>query len=77
MTTTTAGLPARPAYHVVSDTLHRRLRRAEERERSAQTVDEWEAATREVVEIWEAIDAHEAEGLELAAQEQWERERNP
>ena len=72
--TVPATLPARPAYHVVSDTLHRRLRRAEEREQTARTEAEREAATAEVVAIWAAIDAHEAEGRDLDAEAAWERD---
>ena len=72
--TVPATLPARPAYHVITDTLHRRLRRAEERELTAGTEAEREAATAEVVAIWDAIEAHEAEGRELDAEAAFERD---
>ena len=63
-------LPGRRGYYVVADKLRERLARSEAREKAATTVDEREAATREVVEIWEAIEACEREDGE-----QRERER--
>ena len=66
----TDELPGRRGYYVVADKLRERLARAEAREKNAATADEREAATREAVEIWEAIEACEREDGE-----QRERER--
>ena len=74
MTRAEGELPGRRGYYVVADKLRERLARAEAREKAATTVDECEAATREVVEIWEALDAIEREDAEQAERERLHEE---
>lgn len=69
MTRAKKELPGRRGYYVVEDKLRVRLARAEAREKAAQTVDEREAATREVVDIWEALDVIAREDAEQSERE--------
>jgi hypothetical protein len=79
--TVPASLPARPAYHAVSDELHTRLRAAEARMCGLEAHDVvppsvMEAAVAELDAVHKAIEDHEAEGRDLDTEAQWEREHS-
>lgn len=63
-------LPGRRGYVVLEPDLGARLRAAEARCECEPS----EAAEAELAAVWAAIDAHEDEQRELAAEAEWERE---
>jgi hypothetical protein len=73
-----AELPGRRGYAVVSDELHMRLRAAEARMRGLEAHDVVPQSVMEAVAeldaVHKAIEAHEAEGRDLDAEAQWERQ---
>jgi hypothetical protein len=63
-------LPGRPGYVVLEPDLDERLRAAEARA----VAEPSEAAEAELAAVWAAIDAHEADERDAAAEAEWERE---
>ena len=67
-------LPGRRGYQLVTEELSRRWRAAETRALMSARAEDREAGEAELDALWAEIRAHEDEGNDRAAEEQWERD---